>query len=306
MKSPDSRLLAVGACLLWSTAFIGVKSGLTVMPPFLFAGLRFTAAGIAVAFLSFQGPLRYFRQLKGHWRLILLTALFQTFLLYSCFYSSLDRLNASTAAIVNGMGPLVTAVFAHFLLPDSPLDRRRFFCLLLGVTGVSLVVFQGMEGLGSMGHISIGGVLFMLGALVSGALGSVIVSRSSDKLDALVLNSAQLILGGLLLLVFSLVRGDRPYGTVPWIFWPALLWLIGVTGGGFSIWFYLLKVRKEPLTNITMWKFLIPLSGSVLSWVFMKKDEPGIFSVSGMLLTAFSIWLFYQKPKKQSELGERR
>lgn len=269
------------------------------MPPFLFAGLRFTAAGGAVALVSRRPG--YLRQLKQHWRFILVTAFFQTFLLYSFFYTSLDRLNPSTAAIINGMGPMVTAVFAHFLLPDSPLNSRKFFCLLLGVLGGALVVFQGMETFGSMGHIDGWGILFMLGALAAGALGSVMVSRSPDKLDSVVMNSAQLMAGGLLLLIFSLLKGDRPYGVVPPGFWPVFIWLIGVTGGGFSIWFYLLKVRKEALTDMAMWKFIIPVSASVLSWLFMKQDKPGIFSLSGMVITAFSIWLFYQKPKRQSE-----
>ena len=52
MKSADSRILAVTACLLWSTAFLGVKTGLEFMSPLVFAGVRFTLAGVVVGLVS--------------------------------------------------------------------------------------------------------------------------------------------------------------------------------------------------------------------------------------------------------------
>lgn len=295
MKSTNSRLLAVFACLLWSTAFLGVKIGLRSMPPMLFAGIRFFLAGLAVALL-YRKPGKL-RQIREHWRQLLLVGMFQTFGLYSLFFYSLTLMRASTGAIVNGVGPLIVAVTAHFTLTGSRLNRRQFFCLILGAAGVVLVSFAGSSDLLSGAASELKAVLIMLSALVFGALASVLVAKSPDDLDPFLLNAGQLMAGGAALLLTAVLKGDRPYADIPvQEFSLALVWLIFVSAAGFSIWYYLLKVRKESLSQMAVWKFLIPIAGAVISWIFMKDDNPEFLSISGMLLTALSIFLFYHTP----------
>jgi drug/metabolite transporter (DMT)-like permease len=139
----------------------------------------------------------------------------------------------------------------------------------------------------------------MFGALVSGAMASVLVSRSPDDLDPFILNAAQLTLGGVGLLALAALRGEAPYHGLPGLgFWLAMLWLMLVTGGGFSIWYYLIKVRKESLSEMAVWRFLIPLGGAVFSWIFLSGDTPALLSLGGVLLTALSIILFYREPRR--------
>ncbi len=300
MRSPDSRLLAVTACLLWATAFMGVKAGLDVMPPFLFAGIRFTLCGFMVAFVYGRRKAAtggMLRQIADHWPLVAAIAFLQTFGLYSLFFVSLTMMRASTGAIVNGLGPLVVALTAHFLLPGNRLSRRQFLCLVIGVFGVVLVAVQGHSEQSSTGS-EMKGIFMMFGALLSSAMASVLVSKSPDDLDPFVLNAAQLTLGGSGLLLVAFIRGDAPYAGMPgFSFWLALLWLILVTGGGFSIWYYLIKVRKEALSRMAVWKFLIPMGGAVFSWLFLSGDNPSFLSLGGVLLTALSIILFYREPR---------
>ncbi len=292
MKSPSSVMLAITACLLWSTAFLGVKTGLQFLSPLVFAGIRFTLAGIAVGLISRKKE--YFSQVRTHWRSVILIGFFQTFGLYAFFYLSLNAMRASTGAILNGLGPLATALSAHFFLPGDRLNRRRLFSMLLGVLSAALITLSGQKGGGGAGNETFG-IILMGFSLLSNAAAMVLVARSSDDMDPFILNSAQLTLGGLLLLFSGLIFEGVPAVMPPWYFFPALIWLVGVTSGGFSIWYYLLKIRKEPVSHITVWKFLIPVAGPVLSWIFIGNDKPGILSLAGMTLTAFSIMLFYSK-----------
>ena len=57
---------AIGACLLWGSAFAGVKFGLRYMPPLTFAGMRFILAGLML--LPLCGPMSSFRDgLRSQW-----------------------------------------------------------------------------------------------------------------------------------------------------------------------------------------------------------------------------------------------
>ena len=77
--------MAIIACLLWSTAFTGVKIGLNYMSPLLFAGVRFFISGILI--LLYYGKFKaYFQAIKTHFGYILLIAFLQTVLMYGLFY----------------------------------------------------------------------------------------------------------------------------------------------------------------------------------------------------------------------------
>ena len=301
MKSADSRLLAVFACLLWSTAFLGVKTGLEFMTPFVFAGIRFSLAGVLVGLVSRRKG--YWNQIKTHWRFILMVAVFQTFGLYAFFYSSLDNMRASTGAIINGLGPLVTALIAHFFMPGDRLSFRRLMSLVLGVLSVFLVTAAGKGSLPQGGDETFG-ILLMAGSLIVNGIAVVLVARSSDDVDPFILNSAQLTTGGLLLLFSGVLVEGLPRVAPPWYFYPALLWLAGVTSGGFSIWYYLLKVRKEAVSYITVWKFLIPVAGPLLTWIFIGNDKPSLLTFGGMFLTALAIMLFYSRKAEIPAVGK--
>ena len=304
LKSVDSRILAMTACLLWSTAFIGVKAGLNSMPPLLFAGIRFMAAGLVVAWMNRKKGV--FRQILAHWPTVLLTGFLQTFVLYSLFFYSLTMMRASTGAIVNGMGPLVVALTAHLILRENRLGKLQILCLISGAAGVILVALSGSRLTGIPGASEIKGILLMLGGILGSAFASVVVTKSADSLDSFVLNAGQLIAGSSGLLLAAFINGDRPYDGMPgFSFWLSLIWLVIVTGGGFSLWYYLLKVRKEALSEMAVWRFLIPLGGALISWVFIGSDNPDPLSLSGMILTALSIYVFYKIPfslrKRDSE-----
>jgi len=295
LKSVDSRILAIAACFLWATAFAWVKTGLEAMPPLLFAGIRFMAAGLTVAWFSRKK--RVFRQIADHWPTVLLVGFLQTFVLYSLFFYSLTMMRASTGAIVNGVGPLIVALTAHLTLKGNKLSRVQMICLFTGAAGVVLVALSGNAGAGVDGTSEMKGILLMLGGILGSAVASVIVTKSADTLDPFVLNAGQLITGSAGLLLAALIHGDRPYHGMPGPeFWIALIWLIFVTGGGFSLWFYILKVRKEPLSEMAVWRFLIPLGGAVISWIIIRTDNPDPLSLTGMALTALSIYIFYKMP----------
>jgi len=297
LKSVDSRILAVIACLLWATAFAWVKTGLESMPPLLFAGIRFMAAGVIVSLLNLKKG--FWRQIAAHWPTVLLVGFLQTFVLYSLFFYSLTMMRASTGAIVNGVGPLVVALTAHFSLKGNRLSRGQMICLFTGAAGVVLVALSGSGGLSGGDTSEIRGILLMLGGILGSAVASVVVAGSAESLDSFVLNGGQLIAGSAGLLLAAVLGGERPYNGMPGTeFWIALAWLIFVTGGGFSIWYYLLKVRKEPLSRMAVWRFLIPLGGAVISWIIIGSDKPDPLSLGGMALTALSITIFYKIPAR--------
>ena len=111
-------LLALIPVALWSTAFIGVKSGLAYATPMAFAGIRFMLAGILLA-IVLHDPKALIAHTVKHWKLVLKTSVLQTSLFYALYYYGVDQIPASIAAIIIGAIPLLSAVTAHLFLHDE-------------------------------------------------------------------------------------------------------------------------------------------------------------------------------------------
>ena len=100
----STTFLAIVACWLWSTAFVGVKIGLAYQTPFQFAGIRFFLAGVLL-FLYFNNPRQYFREVVKSPRFLMVVAMVQIFIQYALFYSGLNLVPSALASIIVGSSP---------------------------------------------------------------------------------------------------------------------------------------------------------------------------------------------------------
>ncbi len=295
LKKSKIIFLAILACLLWSTAFAFVKIGLMYSSPILFAGIRFVLAGSLL--LPLCGGLRkYFDSVRSSIKLILLVSLFQTFLLYSLFFWGMSLVPGSTGAIVTGSTPLITAIAAHMILKNDKLSLRKTIYIFLGIFGVILISVE-RQFIISRSFKELAGIFILLGASFASAMGNIVVSADKSDVDPITLNSAQMGLGGLALLLLSFMLEGYPRCEITKQFVFASLWLAFISAAGFSIWFYLLKNEKVKVSELNMWKFILPIFGALISWTLLKNDSPTLLSILGMLIVAFSVLLFNLRKK---------
>jgi drug/metabolite transporter (DMT)-like permease len=293
LKKSKIISLAILACLLWSTAFATVKIGLMYCSPMLFAGIRFILAGILL--LPLCGELNnYFRTVRSGIKSILLISLFQTFLLYSLFFWGMSLVPGSTGAIVVGSAPLITAIAAHIILKDDKLSFRKAIYIFAGILGVILISID-RQFITGTSFKELSGIFILLGSTTASAIGNIVVSSDKSDIDPLTLNSAQMGIGGFVLLFLSFIIEGYPEIEITRQFSFALLWLAFISAAGFSIWFYLLKTERVKVSELNMWKFIIPILGAIISWTLLKNDSPTVLSVIGMLIVAFSVLFFNLK-----------
>jgi drug/metabolite transporter (DMT)-like permease len=282
--------LAILACLLWSTAFAGVKIGLQFAKPFSFAGGRFILAGIIL--LPFCGKLSsFFRVVSTHLKTILLVSFFQTFLLYGLFYTGMTLIPGALGAIVIGSAPLFSAVTAHFFMPDDEMSVSKMISIAIGICGVVIISLSRAPWHSHGLREFIGVVLLILGC-VSSSIGNIIVARDKHHIHPLILNSVQIFIGGFFLLLVSIPLEGLPRFNFPASFYGVLLWLSCLSAVAISIWFYLLKRPGAKVSELNLWKFIIPVGGALLSWIILPDESPQLLPVVGMLCVAVSILWF--------------
>jgi len=282
-----NTLLAIAACLLWSSAFVGIKIGLPYTTPLQFAGIRFFISGLLVLPVAVYYNPRFLQIFREHFRFILFLGLLQTFLQYALFYTGIDKVPGSVGAIVIGSGPLFIAIVAHFFVPGDTMNLKKAGIILFGFSGIILVSLGRNEGIDHA--VRLVGILILVGNNIISGISNVIIALEKKKIPPLVLSSISMISGGLLLFLFSIPVEGLDLSPKPLPYYLSLGWLSILSALAISIWVILLKKPDVKVSDLNMWKFLIPVSGAILAWTILPGESPDLLSVLGMAITAIAL-----------------
>lgn len=284
----NTAILAIISCLLWSTAFAGVKIGLQYSSPLQFAGTRFFIAGLLVFPLAYRFNKGYFGIVRSNLKLILLLSFLQTFLQYTMFYTGINMIPAAVAAIIIGSQPLFIALVANFVMPGEKMTLSRSLIILLGIAGVALVSF-GDDPQSATGHIAVTGILLMLGINLLSGFSNVLVAKEKGMVPPLVISSSSMAIGGAALFLVSLPLEGIHFEPKPPVYFISLSWLSLLSALAISIWIILLKRPGIKVSDLNLWKFLIPLFGALFSWILLPAEEPQALTATGMFTITLAL-----------------
>lgn len=296
----QTTFLAIVASLLWSSAFVGVKIGLKYHTPLQFAGIRFLISGLIL--LPLIGDFRRFKnEVKENFGYVCLIAFLQIVLQYSFFYMGVNLVPAAISAMIVGSGPLFVALVAHFSISDDRLSWVKTISILLGIAGVAVITL-GRKSLPSGAEIALLGVVYLLLNNLTSGITNVVVARKRQTISPMILTSSSLFIGGLSMCFISLPFEGLPKQSFPVEYFVALAWLSFLSAAAISIWNTLLRRPEVKVSELNIWKFLIPVAGAVLSWIILPNESPDVISVSGMALIAFAL-LILNLPIRKKKLA---
>lgn len=283
-NQPVSRqpLLIVAALLalyfIWGSTYLAMRVAIDSFPPFMMAGLRYLIAGVLMyIFLRLRGaPAPDGMQWSGA------VAVGGLLLLGgngSVAYAQ-QWLATGLAAVAIATVPLWTVLFSSLWGKSS--TGREWFGISLGLAGVVLL------NLGDNMRASPLGAALLLFAAASWSFGSV-WSKYLRLPHGLMGSATQMLGGGVLLLLWSLVIGEKLTAaptTKPLL---AMAYLI-VFGSflAFSAYLYLLKTVRPALA--TSYAYVNPVIAIWLGMVFLnEKITPLEFAAMPLILAAVGL-----------------
>jgi len=291
---------AIIACLLWSTAYASIKLGLKYDTPLHFAGVRFIISGLIILPFTVK-PAIYIRMVKAHWKVVAWVAILQTVINYALFYHGLNLVPGALGAVIVGCQPLVTAVVASLMHDNDKLTRKKIITIIFGISGVILIsAGRQILKLGTLSEIL--GVFMLLLANTSVATSNVVVSLKSKGINPLVLSSSSLFLGGVILYLISLPIEGVPHGPKPAEYWYILSWLSFMAAAAFSLWFKLLQRPGVKVSELNLWKFIIPGVGAMLSWLLVPNERPEWLTITGIVIIIVALLMYYKNSKEPANV----
>lgn len=283
---------AIIACLLWSTAYAGIKLGLQFDTPFHFAGIRFIISGLMILPFTVK-PVVYIKMIRDNWKIVAWVTILQIVINYSLFYQGLNLVPGALGAVVYGAQPLIIAIVAAILHKDDKLTRKKIITIIFGISGV-ILISAGRQAFKLGTGLELLGITMILIGNIATATSNVIISLRSRNINPFVLSSSSLFIGGLILYLISIPLEDVPKGPLPLKYWMILLWLSFMAASAFSIWFKLLQRPGVKVSELNLWKFITPITGAVLSWLLIPDEHPEWLTISGMIIITVSLIMFYR------------
>jgi len=242
-------------------------------------------------------PAVYIRMIRDHWKIVAWVTILQTLINYGLFYQGLKLVPGALGAVIVGSQPLVTAVVAALMHNDDKLTRKKLITIILGISGV-ILISAGRQAFKFGATIELLGVLMILVANIATATSNVVVSLKSKGINPFVLSSSSLFTGGVILYLISIPFEGHPQGPLPAKYWLILLWLSFMAASAFSIWFKLLQRPGVKVSELNLWKFIIPVVGAILSWLLVPNESPEWLTISGMVIITISLIMFYRSSKE--------
>ena len=285
-------LSAAFCCLLWGSAYPAIKSGYEIFQiaaddipsKIVFAGYRFLFAGLLLLLLAIAQRKPIGRLSSRQFGQLTLLGVTQTSLQYIFFYIGLAFTTGVKGSIMNATGTFFSVLLAHFIYQNDKLSYNKTLGCILGFTGVMVVNFN--SGLLDFNFTLAGDGSIVLAAFILSAA-TLYGKRLSQTVDPTVMTGYQLGIGGLVLVIGGYVFGGTL--AVHGLASVAILgYLTLLSSVAFALWSILLKYNRVGM--IAPFNFLIPVSGAVLSAIFLGENILEWKYALALVLVCSGIW----------------
>ena len=279
-----ARLAPIVFVLLWSTGFIGAKYGLPYAEPFTFLSLRlFIAASLLLlTILIMKRPWPKPSQLK---QLALSGLMLHAGYLGGVFWAIEHGMSAGVTALIMGLQPLVTALFAHFFLAEYS-SSQQWLGFSLGLLGMATVIITRMQG----SHLDVtpASLAVAFFALFSISFGSIYQKRFISHMPIISGTFIQYLSSAVVLFVLALGLERRNISWHPeFIF--ALIWLIFVLSFG-AVMLLMFLIENNAASKTGSLFYLVPLATAVEAF-FLFGEHLSWLAYFGMLIAVIGVAL---------------
>ncbi len=292
-KPVNVWLTAAFCCLLWGSAFPAIKAGYRLLSIsaddvptiLLFAGVRFTLAGLLTVLIFSAIEKRLLLPHKKAVKKIAVLSVFQTVLQYIFFYLGLAYTTGARGSVINATSVFFALLISSLLFRFEKIRLNKIAGCAIGFIGVLMV---SLDAFRKTGGTPLGEGLILLSSIAY-AFSSVFMKKYAADDHPAMLSGWQFVLGGCVLTICGFCSGGRLHH----MSWQAAV-LIGylalLSAAAYSLWSILLKYNE--VSKVAVCGFMIPVFGVLLSALFGDgAGGTGIIVVLALLLVVAGIIL---------------
>ncbi len=291
--SPAPRWLAAAPALfvaMWATGFVVARLSAPHVDPLTFLSIRFPIAGVIFAVIALATSARWPSP-----RLALHAAIAGAFLhggyLGPVYWAVAHGMPAGVSALIVGLQPLITAIFASFMV-DEKIGPRHWLGLAIGIAGVALVIAPKLNVTALSGITPLTTLVNLAGAVFI-SFGTVYQKRYATGLNLAAGGAWQYVGATLVVLAAALLLEDFRFDG-SFNAWFALGWSVIVLSLG-AITLLMILIRHGEVARVSSLIFLVPAVSAAMAYVLFHETLT-LVQILGMAVCAAAVLIVIRKP----------
>lgn len=307
-KNPTLILLAFFAIyVIWGSTYLLNKIAVMELPAFMLAGMRFVIAGILIFVIAKLMGIT----ISASWRQLRNAAI--AGFLFLAFGNgvvvwALKFVDSGFAALEISAQPLLVLILMR-ILQGKKIQAMSVIGVIFGFVGIYLLVSQ-QQIISQDGSIL--GMFLIFLAMLSWGCGSLFVAKVDLPSNYFVNTGYQMLMGGGMMLIFSLLIGEQWTSPLTWSGEVQIAMVLLVIFGSivaFTAFNYLLQVvSPEKVATST---YVNPIIALILGWYFLNEQITMQSIIAAVVLltgvyfinTKKKLVLFSRFSSKRSETG---
>jgi len=288
-------------CLVWSSTWLVIKFGLRDLPPLSYASIRFIIA-VLVLFAVSIGRVSLLPPRRSDYIPIAFTGVLMFSLNYGTLFWGELHVSSGLAAVLQATIPISGMIFAHWMLPDEPIQARKLFGCLLALAGVAVICARLLDFNGLIAFWA--GLGIVLGA-AGAAFSNVVLKKRAIQIAPAMLAAWQMIFGVIPMLLAGLVLEGNPFR----FHWTAMsvfcLLYLAVIGSALTFLLLYWLMPRMSVTNLQTISLITPPGAVALGW-FFGGESFSLWSLVGAFLVLIGVWMIFfwkRTVKPEGSLG---
>ena len=270
-------------CIVWGTTYLGIRVALEGIPPGLVGGIRYTIAGsVLIGWLRARGE-----KLPASmvWPRLALVA-FLLIVIGNGFVIWAEQwVPSGIAAVLVATAPFWMTAIEAMTPHGERLSAALIGGLCLGFAGIVLLVWPDLTAGGVFGRQFLLGVIALQLACAGWAAGSIYAKRYVPPQSALGSSAAQMLIGGVAMLVLGTIAGEWRAITFTPRSAAAEAYLV-VVGSLIGYSSYLYALDHLPVSTVSLYAYVNPVIAVILGAVLLNEPFGARVVVAAMMVLA--------------------
>ena len=266
MRQPKllDYLLLVLLALIWASAFFNIKIATYSFGPITIAFLRVFFGAIPVLLLCYYKNIRI-EAFSKDWHWFAMIGFINLVAPFFLIAYGVQSVQSNLAAILMSTTPLSSTVLGHFYTKNEKFNFIKTFGILIGFSGI-LYLFSDNLLIDQNNFWS--ALLILLGSTCY-VVGGVLTLKISKKKNENVTGS--ILIWAIIILIPLVCFIEQPWNSIPRLDSTISVIYLGLISTGVA---WLLRFRilvKNGLIFQSQVSYLIPIFGTILSYIFLKE-----------------------------------
>lgn len=204
---PGTAYLAWAAiCVIWGTSYLAIKIALETLPPLLITGLRYGIAGALL--LAWLLARRQGVPARASWPGLAAVGVLMLAIGNGFLVAAEQHVPSGVAAVLVATTPFWMVFVERFQKGGERLTPRQWAGLLVGFSGILLLVWPEIFSDTRNGWGFAGGILALQFACLGWAFGSSVGKRQAQAASPMQSSAVQMLAAGVVVLALATAGGD--------------------------------------------------------------------------------------------------